>query len=59
VLRDEVRTERDAQAFVSALDTQATVTLRAWAPDELAAQRLEADLRLRAHDRLRAAGVYG
>jgi small conductance mechanosensitive channel len=57
-LRREVADERDSQAFVSALDGSATVTLRAWAPDERAAQQLEADLRLRAHAALRAAGVY-
>jgi small conductance mechanosensitive channel len=58
VLRREVGDERQPQAFVSALDGEATITLRAWAPDEQAAQQLEADLRLRAHASLRAAGVY-
>src|SRR5919201_5413144 len=58
VLRREVAAEREAQAFVSALDGQATITVRAWAPNELAAQQLEADLRLRAHASLRAAGIY-
>jgi|SRR5581483_11487673 len=58
LLRREVGTERDAQVFVSALDGSATITARAWAPDEQTAQQLEADLRLRAHAGLRAAGVY-
>jgi small-conductance mechanosensitive channel len=58
VLRGEVSGEREPQAFVSALDGQATITLRAWAPDEAAARQLEGDLRLRAHASLRAAGVY-
>ncbi|MFN2483822.1 MAG: mechanosensitive ion channel family protein, partial [Candidatus Limnocylindria bacterium] len=57
-LRAETASERDAEVFVSALDEQATVTLRAWASDEAAAQRLESDLRVRAHGRLRAAGIY-
>jgi hypothetical protein len=43
---------------VSSLGDKATITVRAWAPDELEAERLEGDLRLRAHERLRAAGVF-
>jgi small conductance mechanosensitive channel len=58
VLRREIDPERQGQVFVSALDGAATVTVRAWAPDAQAAQHLEADLRLRAHASLRAAGVY-
>ncbi len=57
-LRDETAAERDAEVFVSALDGEATVTLRAWAADELSAQELESDLRVRAHGRLREAGIY-
>jgi small conductance mechanosensitive channel len=57
-LREEIASERDPQAFVSALNGQATITLRAWAPNERAAHELEAELRLRAHARLRAAGVF-
>jgi hypothetical protein len=41
---------------VSALDSVATLTVRAWAPDEIAAERLASELRLRAHSRLRAEG---
>ena len=50
--------ERDPAAFVSGLDGNATVTLRARVADEDAAQRLERELRLRAHAALRAEGVY-
>lgn len=44
--------------LVTALDADAVVTLRVWADDEEAARRLESDLRLRAHARLRGAGIY-
>ena len=52
-------TERDARCTSSSLDGNATVTVRAAAADEDAAQRLERDLRVRAHGRLRALGVWG
>ena len=58
-LREEVADERLADVFVSGLDANATVTIRAAAPDAAAAQRLEGELRLRAHTRLRALGVFG
>ncbi|HET8751055.1 MAG TPA: mechanosensitive ion channel domain-containing protein [Gaiellaceae bacterium] len=57
-LREDVSGERDSDVFVSALDGVATVTVRAAASDELAALRLEQELRLRAHRRLRALGVW-
>ncbi|HEY2309556.1 MAG TPA: mechanosensitive ion channel domain-containing protein [Gaiellaceae bacterium] len=57
-LREDVADERDASVYVSALADPATVTLRAAASDDLAAERLEHDLRLRAHRRLRALGVW-
>jgi small-conductance mechanosensitive channel len=57
-LRDEVAEERDASVYVSALDGAATVTIRAAADNENAAQQLEGDLRMRAHARLRALGVW-
>jgi small-conductance mechanosensitive channel len=57
-LREDVADERDAQVFVSALADPATVTVRAAAVDDVAALRLEQDLRLRAHQRLRALGVW-
>jgi small-conductance mechanosensitive channel len=57
-LREDVADERNADVYVSSLDGSATVTLRAVASDELAAERLEHELRLRAHRRLRALGVW-
>jgi small-conductance mechanosensitive channel len=56
LLREEAPERADV--FVSALDGNATVTVRAWTPDAAAAEALEHELRLRAHARLRAAGVY-
>jgi small-conductance mechanosensitive channel len=50
--------ERDAAVFVSDLAGNATITVRARAADEDAAQRLERDLRVRVQERLRAEGVY-
>jgi len=59
-LRGEVAADRGATVYVSALDgAAATVTIRAGAADEDAAQRLERDLRVRTHRRLRALGVWG
>src|SRR2546423_4660863 len=57
-LREDVSAERDADVYISSLDGTATVTLRAAATDEVAAERLEHELRLRAHRRLRALGVW-
>jgi 2,3-bisphosphoglycerate-dependent phosphoglycerate mutase len=57
LLRAEVPDER-SEVYVSALDDAATLTLRAWAPSAEAAERLEGDLRVRAHERLRDAGVF-
>jgi small-conductance mechanosensitive channel len=57
-LREDVAEERDASVYVSSLSDPATVTLRAAASDDLAAERLEYELRLRAHRRLRALGVW-
>ena len=57
-LRGLVSGERDPEVFVSSLEGNAVVTVRVRADDEDAAQRLESDLRLRAHERLRAQGVY-
>src|SRR5437764_928132 len=58
-LRDEAAVEQGASVYVSALDSTATVTIRAPAPDEDAAQRLEGDLRVRAQRKLRALGICG
>ena len=57
-LREDIADERHADVYLSSLDGTATVTLRAVASDEVAAERLERELRLRAHRRLRALGVW-
>ena len=57
-LRDLVAGERDADVFVRSLEGNATVVVRARAADPASALRLEHDLRLRAHERLRAQGVF-
>jgi len=57
-LREDVADERDAYVYVSRLADPATVTVRAAATDEAAAERLEHDLRLRAHRCLRELGVW-
>ena len=48
---------RDAEVLVTALDEAATVTLRAHAEDDASVERLGSELRVRAHARLRDAGV--
>jgi small-conductance mechanosensitive channel len=58
LLEEEVQTEQRSSTFVSRLADHATITVRAWAPTEREATQLEADLRLRAHARLRAHGIY-
>jgi len=45
--------------YVSSLNGNATVTIRAAARDEDVAQQLERGLRVRSHGRLRALGVWG
>jgi len=58
-LREEIAEDRDASVYVSSLDGNATLTIRAAASNEDAAQKLERDLRVRAHGRLRALGIWG
>jgi small-conductance mechanosensitive channel len=58
-LRAETAGERKARVFVSGLDGNATVTLRAAADSEFAAEQLASDLRIRAHRRLRELGIWG
>jgi small-conductance mechanosensitive channel len=58
-LREEVADEREADVYVSALDGNATLTIRAAASNQDAAQALERELRVRVHGRLRALGVWG
>jgi small conductance mechanosensitive channel len=56
---DRLRTiAPDAEVFVSDLAGNATVVVRSRAHDEPAAERLERELRLRAHEVLRAEGVF-
>ncbi len=56
-LRSEVTGERD-EVFVSSLEGSPTLTVRAWTESEAAAEKLEQELRLRVHARLRERGVY-
>ena len=58
-LEQEVADDARASVVVSALDGNATLTVRVPAQDERAAEKLEGELRLRAHGRLRALGVWG
>jgi hypothetical protein len=58
-LAAEVASEQEAAVYVSALNGSASLTVRASAGDEDDAQALERELRLRAHERLRALGVWG
>src|SRR5947209_532648 len=56
---DRLRSVRDdAEVFVSDLSGTATIVVRARVEDEPAAERLERELRLRAHEVLRAEGVF-
>lgn len=55
---DLLRSEMDAEVFVSALAAEATITVRARAADDRAAEQLERELRVRVHERLRAEGVF-
>jgi len=56
-LREEASGERD-EVFVSSLEGSPTLTIRAWTENEAAAERLEHDLRLRVHARLRERGIF-
>jgi small-conductance mechanosensitive channel len=58
LLGDEIADQRDPEVFVSGLDGNATITVRALAADPSQAERLQHDLRLRAHRCLRTAGLY-
>ena len=57
---DRLRTiAGDGEVFVSDLSGDPTVVVQAPADDRSSAERLERELRLRAHEVLRAEGVYG
>jgi small-conductance mechanosensitive channel len=58
LVRGELADKRSPEVFVSALDGEAGITARFWAPDEPVAEQLEADLRLRLHRRLRETGLW-
>lgn len=57
-LRGVVAEEQDAEVYVDSLEGSANVVVRALARDELRADLLERDLRLRVHGRLRELGVW-
>jgi small conductance mechanosensitive channel len=57
-LRGLVEDAPRGAVLLSELGDQATITVRATAADSVAAERLESDLRLEAHERLRTAGVF-
>lgn len=57
LLREEAAGDR-SEVVVTGLEGNATVAVRLWAPSPAAAERLEGELRLRAHRRLREAGVF-
>jgi small-conductance mechanosensitive channel len=57
-LREETAEYDGAQVVLSGLDGSATLTVRVPSPRG-GAETLEHELRLRAHRRLRAAGVFG
>ena len=58
LLDGELADQREPEVFVSGLEGTATITVRALAADPSKAERLQHDLRLRAHRCLRAAGIY-
>ena len=55
---DRLRRTTEAEVFVGDLAGQATLVVRASASNETEAERLERELRLRAHEGLRAEGVF-
>jgi small-conductance mechanosensitive channel len=57
LLREAAEDER-ADVSVAALGDKAELMVSVWAEDEPAAERLESDLRLRAHKRLREVGIF-
>jgi small conductance mechanosensitive channel len=58
LLREAVAGEREPEVSVTGLNGNATVVVRARTSGPAEAERLESDLRIRAHERLRAAGVF-
>ena len=58
LLRESISDEREPDVVVTALNGNATVVVRVAADGPREAERLESELRLRVHERLRAAGVF-
>jgi small-conductance mechanosensitive channel len=58
LLDGEIADQRRPEVYLSALDGGATITIRALADDPSGAERLQHELRLRAHRCLRAAGIF-
>ncbi len=54
----EAAGDDEARVQVSEIDDRAHLTLSVWASDEPAAEKLASELRLKAHARLREAGVF-
>jgi small conductance mechanosensitive channel len=59
LLREAVGDESAPEVAVTALNGNATIVVRAAAAGPIEADQLESELRLRVHERLRAAGVFG
>src|SRR3954454_4550707 len=59
LLRETVAGERDADVAVTSLNGSATIVVKSFAEGPIEADRLESELRLRAHERLREAGIFG
>jgi small conductance mechanosensitive channel len=58
LLREATADQLDPKVVVTALNENATIVVSAKAADPIAAEQLESDLRVRAHERLRTAGVF-
>jgi small-conductance mechanosensitive channel len=56
-LKAEAPGERD-EVFISSLEGSPSLSLRVWTESEPAAEKLEHELRLRVHERLRKRGIY-
>jgi small-conductance mechanosensitive channel len=54
----EAAADEQAEVTVTALEDKASLELSVWAEDEGSATQIESELRLRAHERLREAGVF-
>ena len=57
-LRGEIATERDGDVYVDSIDSTANLIVCAVADDEVTAEQLERDLRVRVHRRLRELGIW-